>query len=320
MRKLLTIAQNTLIECLRQPIYGVILTAAIILYILSPALTMYTMDDDNKLLREIDLSTLFLTCLFIAAFSAAGVITDELEHKTITTVLSKPVSRPVFMIAKFLGVAAAVTIAHFICSTALLMSIRHGVLSTASDTHDWTVIASGSLVLLLTLILSSFFSFSYGWRFTSTAVTLLTIFCALNLVFLAFIDRDWTFNPANNKIALFDIYPALLLLLAALIIVALAVAFSSRFNVVVTLSACVGVFLLGLISDWALGRFADHNTLARIGYYLVPNLQVFWISDAIYSDKPVPLHYLGTAAAYTASYCAAILAFAVAAFQRRQVG
>lgn len=320
MKKLLTIAQNTLTECLRQPIYAVILIAAIILYAMSPGLTMYTMDDDNMLLREICLSTLFLTCLFIAAFSASGVITDELEHKTITTVLSKPVSRPVFILAKFLGVAAAVTIAHFICTTALLMSIRHGVLETAGDTHDWTVIASGSLTILLTVVLSCFFSFSYGWRFTSTSVVLLTLFCPLNLLFLAFFDRNWTFNPAENHIAIFDIYASVLLLLAALIIVALAVAFSSRFNVVVTLSACVGIFLLGLVSDWALGRYADTNTLARLGYYLVPNLQVFWISDAIYSEKTVPLHYLGTAATYTASYCAAILAFAVAAFQRRQVG
>ncbi len=320
MKKLLTIAQNTLTESLRQPIYAVILVAAIIMYVLSPALTMYTMDDDNMLLREIGLSTLFLTCLFIAAFSAAGVITDELEHKTITTVLSKPVSRPVFILAKFLGVAAAVIIAHFICTTALLMTIRHGVLETVSDTHDWTVILAGTLSLVLTVILASFFSFSYGWKFTSTAVTVLSICCGLSLIFLTFIDRHWAFHPAENHIAAFDVYAAVLLLMAALIIVALAVAFSSRFNIIVTLSACVGIFLLGLISDWALGRFADTNTLARIGYYLIPNLQVFWISDAIYAEKPVPLHYLGTAATYTVSYCAAILAFAVAVFQRRQVG
>ena len=43
----------------------------------------------------------------------------------------------------------------------------------------------------------------------------------LNLVFLTFIDRHWAFHPHENNIAIFDIYAALLLLLAALIIVAL---------------------------------------------------------------------------------------------------
>jgi len=83
---------------------------------------MYTMSDDNKLLREIGLSTLFLTSLFIAIFSASGAVAKEMETKTIMTVLSKPVQRPIFIIAKFLGVAAAVILAHYICTIGLLMA------------------------------------------------------------------------------------------------------------------------------------------------------------------------------------------------------
>jgi ABC-2 type transport system permease protein len=320
MNKLFTIAKNTFIETLRQPIYSIIITAALLLFFISPSLTMYTMSDDNKLLREIGLSTLFLTSLFIAIFSASGAVAQEIENKTITTVLSKPVQRPIFIIAKFLGVTAAVALAHYICTIALLMSIRHGVLETVNDTHDWTVIGTAGVIVFAALLLSAFCNYAYDWKFSSTAIVLIGIFATFGIIFLTFIDKDWQFKPANNGFHAVDIYGSILLLLAALIIVALAVALSSRFNIVVTLSACIGIFLLGLISDYTFGRFAGTHLWAKIGRFLVPNLQIFWISDAIYEGNTVPAKYLLIGALYALCYTGAILALAVALFQRRQVG
>ena len=325
MYKLFTIAKNTFIETLRQPVYAIIIIAALFLFFLSPSLTMYTMSDDNKLLREIGLSTLFLASLFIAIFSASGAVAEEIENKTITTVLSKPVQRPIFIIAKFLGVSAAVILAHYICTIALLMTIRHGVLESTSDTHDWTVVGSAGVGIGAAFLLSAFFNYVYDWKFTSTAIVLTGIFATLGIVFLSFIDRNWQFNPADNGMNTVDIYGSVLLLLAAIIIVALAVALSARFNIVVTLSACIGIFLLGLVSDYTFGSLAEKQIFgaklwATIGRYLVPNLQIFWISDAIYEGSEVPLKYILITASYAVCYTIAILALAVAIFQRRQVG
>jgi len=278
------------------------------------------MSDDNKLLRELGLSTLFLSSLFIAIFSASGAVAEEMESKTITTVLSKPVQRPIFIVAKFLGVAAAVVLAHYICTIALLMAIRHGVLETASDTHDWTVISTAAMVVTVAFLLSAFFNYIYDWKFSSTAIVLGGILATLGIIFLSLIDRDWKFAPQNNGINAVDIYGSLLLLLAAIIIAALALALSARFNIVATLAGCIGVFLLGLISDYAFGRFAQTHLWAKIGRFLVPNLQIFWISDAIYEGSVVPLKYIIITASYALCYTAAILALAVALFQRRQVG
>jgi len=320
MTKLLTIAKNTFIETLRQPVYVIIILAALFLFFISPSLTMYTMSDDNKLLRELGLSTLFLTSLFVAIFSASGAVAEEIENKTIITVLSKPIQRPIFIVAKFFGVVAAVVLAHYICTIALLMAIRHGVLETASDTHDWTVIATAAVVAGLTFLLTIFFNYVYDWKFSSTAVVLGAIFVTLGIIFLSFIDRDWHFDPRNNGINALDVYGSILLLLAAIIIAALAVALSARFNVAVTLSACIGIFLLGLVSDYVFGRFAETQLWAKICYFLVPNLQMFWISDAIYEESAVPLKYIMISTSYALCYTTAILALAVALFQRRQVG
>jgi ABC-type transport system involved in multi-copper enzyme maturation permease subunit len=278
------------------------------------------MDDDNKLLREVGLSTLFLACLFVSIFSASGSVAEEIENKTIQTVLSKPVRRPIFIIAKFFGVIAAVILAHYICTIGVLMAIRHGVLETAGDTHDWTVVLAAVISVVAVFLLSAFFNYAYDWKFTSTAVVLLAIFATMSIIFLLFIDRNWQFNPANNKINQLDVYGALLLLLAAVIISALAVAFSTRFNITVTLSFCVGIFLLGLVTDYVFARYAAGNILAKTCYYIVPNLQIFWIADGIYEGSSVSLNYVGLVAGYTACYTIAVLALAVAFFQRRQVG
>src|SRR4030042_3658509 len=256
-KRLFIIAKNTFIETLRQPVYAVIVFAALFLFLISPSLTMYTMSDDNKLLREIGLSTLFLSSLFIAIFSASGAVAEEIENKTITTVLSKPVQRPIFIIAKFLGVSAAMLLAHYICTIALLMTIRHGVLESVSDTHDPTVLVTAAVIIGTAFLLSAFFNYAYDWKMTSTAVVLTGIFATLGIVFLAFIDRNWQFNPQENRINVVDIYGSVLLLLAAMIIVALAVALSARFNIVVTLSACIGIFLLGLSSDYTFSKLAE---------------------------------------------------------------
>ena len=264
---LFTLTKNTFIETLRQPVYAIIIVAALLLLFLSPSVAMYTMGDDNKLLRELGLSTLFLASLFISIFSASGAVGEEIENKTIITVLSKPVRRPIFIISKFLGVAGAVGLAHYICTVVFLMSIRYGVVGGehGAGEHDWTVLSACGVAFLLTFLLSAFFNYSYDWKFSSTAVMSAGIFLTLGLVFLCFIDSRWRFNPGGNGINSLDVYGTVLLFFAAVIIVSLAVTFSSRFNVVVTLSACVGIFLLGLVSEYAFGRFAEVYLWAKAG-------------------------------------------------------
>ena len=318
--KLFSIAKNTFVEIIRQPVYAIIITAAVFMFVISPSLTMYSLDDDNKLLREIGLSTLFLSGLFIAIFSASAAITEEIETKTILTTLSKPIPRYLFILGKFIGVVSAVALAHYICTIALIMSIRHGVLSTASDTHDMTVITCASASLILTFLITAFLNYSYDFKFTSTAILLISIFATISIIFLIFINKDWKFYPAQNGINSLDVYASILLLIALFVLTAAAIMFSSRFNILITLSCCVGLFLLGLVSDYTFGRFANAHLWAKIGKIVIPSLQVFWISDAIYEQSHVPLQYIIMAGSYGLIYTAAFILLTIALFEHRQVG
>ncbi|MDX1681939.1 MAG: ABC transporter permease subunit, partial [Phycisphaeraceae bacterium] len=128
--QLFTISRNTFKESIRQPIFVVLIFVAGLLLVLNPSLAAYTMEDDDRLLVDLGLSTLFLIGLLLAAFTATNVLTVELENRTVLTVVSKPVPRPVFMLGKFLGVAAAILIAFWTLSTIFLLTVRHGVMTT----------------------------------------------------------------------------------------------------------------------------------------------------------------------------------------------
>lgn len=318
--KLLAIAKNTFIESLRQPVYAIIIIAALIMLILSPSLSMYTMSEDNKLLREIGLSTIFLSGLFISIFAACSAITEEIETKTVTTVISKPVSRYTFILGKFIGISGAVFLSHYLLTLAHMLVVRHGVMETATHLLDFTVIGLGGGALLASITVSALLNYFYDWKFTSTAITLLTLSTSLVVLVLCFIDPQWQFNPQDNKFEIFDVLASLLLLQAIIIIIVIAIMFSTRFNIVVTLSSCVGIFLLGLTNDYFFGRAAQTQIWAKIMRTIIPNFQIFWISDAIYEGTTVPLSYIFISTSYLVFYVIAVLFLSIALFHRRQVG
>ena len=68
--KLLAISRNTFLESVRQPILSVLILMAALALVLNPSVAAYTLDDDNKLLIDLGLSTLLLAGLLMAGLVA----------------------------------------------------------------------------------------------------------------------------------------------------------------------------------------------------------------------------------------------------------
>jgi hypothetical protein len=108
--------------------------------------------------------------------------------------------------------------------------------------------------------------------------------------------------------------------MALLVLAALALACSTRLEMIPTLSVCSALFLLGLVSDYFWGTRAVHgNVCASVLYSVTPNWQLFWVSDLLEGKGPIPMSYLGKALGYTAGYVGAILALALALFEDREL-
>jgi len=62
------------------------------------------------------------------------------------------------------------------------------------------------------------------------------------------------------------------------------------------------------------------NAAARVAWSVTPNMQFFWLVDAVTQAHPIPPRYMLMMTGYGAAQIAALLALAVILFQRREVG
>ena len=74
LEQLLAIVRNTFFESIRQPIVLVVLVVATLLLILSNPLATFTMEDDQRMLIDIGLATVFLCGTLLAAFVATAIV------------------------------------------------------------------------------------------------------------------------------------------------------------------------------------------------------------------------------------------------------
>jgi hypothetical protein len=191
MTQLFAIIKNSYIQTIRQPVYGIIVFVTLGGLALAPSLTGWTLDDDNKMLRDIGLSTLLIQGLFLACFAASGILSTEIDDKTVLTVVAKPISRPRFILGKYLGLLGALATAHWLAGIAFFMTLRHGVLQSAAETSDLTVIVLGPGIMLLLAIAATVFNILYEWRFLPTLIALSLPFLTLSTAILLAVDRDW---------------------------------------------------------------------------------------------------------------------------------
>lgn len=319
--KLWGIAANSFIETIRQPIYGVILLVTTLLLVLNVGISGYTLEDDNKLLKDLGLSTLLMSGLFLAAFSAAGILSREIDNKTVLTVISKPVGRPLFVLAKFLGLAGALAVAFYLTGIVFLLTMRHQVLETVRDQFDMPVILFGGGAILLAIGLAAFCNYLYDMQFSSLVVALAVPLMTLGIALVALISPTWQIQQFGKDFIDGQLVGAAALVFAmVMILTAVAVAASTRFKEVMTLTICLVVLLVGLVSDTMFGQHQATSVAARIGYWVCPNLAFLWVTDALTANNPITLYYVGLAGGYAALLVVAYLAIGVAAFQRREIG
>lgn len=254
LEQLFAVARNTFFESIRQPIVLVILTIATIALILANPLSAFTMEDDQRMLIDLGLATIFLCGALLAAFVATGVLTREIENRTALTVISKPISRPVFVVGKFLGVGAALLLATLYMAFVFLLVERHSVLQTVRDPINVPVIVFGVGGGILGVIAAAWANYFYHKVFASTVIVLLTPILALAYLMSLMFRHDFTPQPIAAAFRP-DLWLGLITLaVAILVLTAIAIAASARLGQVMTLLTTLGVFLLGLLSDHLLGR------------------------------------------------------------------
>jgi ABC-type transport system involved in multi-copper enzyme maturation permease subunit len=321
LNKLFGIIRNSFTETIRQPIYGIMLLVTAGALVLNVGLAGYTLDDDNKLLKDLGLSTLLLCGLFLSAFSAAGILSREIENKTVLTVISKPVGRPLFLLGKFIGLTGALALAFYLTGIVFLLTMRHKVMETAGQTYDMPVILFGLGALISAVLIAAFCNYLYDMQFSSVAIALATPLMGLALVMVSLINKEWQIQPFGKDFIDGQLIGAVVLVFAmVMILTSVAIAVSTRLGQVMTLVVCTAVLLIGLVSDVMFGQYRETMAAAQLAYWISPNLAFLWVTDALTRETPITLQYVATAFGYAMLIVLAWMQIGIALFQKREVG
>lgn len=355
----------------------VVLAIATIALVFCNLLSGFTMEDDQRMMIDLGLSTVFLCGALLAAFIATNVLNREIENFTALTVISKPVPRAIFVLGKYLGAAAALVLATIYLAFVFLLVEMHEVQQTVRDPIHVPVIIFGIGAVFIGMGAALWCNYFYGKVFSSSALCFITPLLALAYFFALMFDPQ--FNT-QSLVEAFDLQLWLALiaiLMAILVLTAIAIAASTRLGQVMTLCVTLGAFMIGMLSNHFIGQkmkamndtwlerasiqgltetitrtrvveltsgeinpiteeieqatvpliFMADGLFERleyvmywIGYAILPNFQMFWLSDGVTQGHVIPLEYVALTFIYGPLYILATLCIAVILFQRREVG
>jgi hypothetical protein len=320
MRQFFTIATNAFLELIRQPVFLLLASGSALFIIFLATPYYFAFGDEPKLVKNSVLAVMLLSGLFGAVLSASSSLAREIHRGTALAVLSKPVGRAQFILAKYAGVAAALVVLVYINLVAALLTSRMAF--DAYGSTDMFAVGIFALGLVLAYLLGGCSNFFLRRPFVSDAVLGLVVMLTLAFIVINFFDQkvqpqsfaegvDWNMVPAG-----------ILVLFAIWILGGIAMACSTRLEMIPTLAICSGFFLVGIMSDYLFGRPAEAGQWwGTVLYTVFPNWQLFWLADAVASGKGA-FHwsYVGKAFGYAALYLGAVLSAAVVLFEERELG
>jgi len=316
LTQFLAITRLTAIEAIRRPVFLLVAFSSITGILLMPLLLNYTLGDSARIIRDSAFALFFVGGLLLAASAAGETLSRELRRGTAATILAKPVPRPLFFLAKAAGIFLALVLFSVAALTATLLAVRAG----ASDLRmDWAAELPALLALLLAPAIAGAWNHRTRRPFTSAAFFLLLFLLLLGLGIAAFFRTplDHLAFPLNFDWPLLRV--GLLLTCCLCMVAALATSLATRLPITPVLLLCAGLFSFGLMGDYLLGPYLDASLSARVLYAILPNVQAFWILDALDAARPIPPAYLALAAAYAATWSAACLALGIVSFQRLEI-
>src|SRR2546423_3905940 len=124
MRQFATIALKAFMELGRQPVFLLLMTSSALFEIFLATPYYFAFGDEPKLVKNSTLAVMLLAGLLGAVLSASASLAREIRAGTVLAVLSKPVGRAQFLLAKYAGLAAALILLTYVNLVAALLASR----------------------------------------------------------------------------------------------------------------------------------------------------------------------------------------------------
>src|SRR5206468_12068097 len=188
MRQFITIATNAFMELVRQPVFLLLMTCSAVFEIFLATPYYFAFGDEPKLVKNSTLAAMLLTGLLGAVLSASASLAREIRSGTALAVLAKPVGRAQFLLAKYAGLAGALTVLTYVNLLAALLSSRMAY-DAYGDT-DWLALWMFYGAILIAYAMGGFANYFLRRPFVSDAVLSLVLMTTLAFIAINFISKE----------------------------------------------------------------------------------------------------------------------------------
>jgi ABC-type transport system involved in multi-copper enzyme maturation permease subunit len=103
----LLVARNTFREATRDRMVAGVVVAGLLLLALAQAASPLAMGEGRRLTVDLGLSGISLLGLLVILLAGTSLVAKEVEQRTIYNLLSRPITRPAYLVGKWAGLSAA---------------------------------------------------------------------------------------------------------------------------------------------------------------------------------------------------------------------
>ncbi len=319
IKTLFAVAKTTDTELCGQPIIMLLIITGIVLTALIPLLHFQEFGEPGRICRDGALAYQLIIGTIITVAATSASIHDEIANGTVLAAIGKPIARHTFIIAKWMGVM--ITTFRFwtvsLCASLIAWRIPNRVVLIDSETYKAVPDSQMQLLLFLipifALLISGFLHNRRKVRFTKCSINTTMLLSLAVVVYGIFFDRLSKFNITKDNLDYNVIPVSFLILLCLAIYGAIAACLSTRLKAPIVLIISFVLLALGLSSD------SISSVSPFFAYIPLPNLQSFWMVDAVANGKTLPLTYLVPAIIYSVSSISISLIAASLLFKNKDI-
>ena len=156
MQRLLVVAQNTFRETVRDKILYNLVFFALLLIGASVLLGTLTIGEQARIVNDVGLAAINVVGVIIAIFVGIGLVTKEIERRTVYTILARPITRTQFVLGKYFGLVFIGAL-----NVGIMLTMFLGTIWLSGNTIHLSLFQAVELMLveiLLMTALAMFFS------------------------------------------------------------------------------------------------------------------------------------------------------------------
>ncbi len=103
LHRISAIALNTFREAIRNRILYLLLVFAVAMISFSEILSLLTVGSEEKIIKDFGLASIDVFGVLTSVFVGVGLVSREIERRTVYTLLAKPIHRFEFVVGKYMG-------------------------------------------------------------------------------------------------------------------------------------------------------------------------------------------------------------------------